>query len=178
MRRLNLDTCSISIDHFVPNVIMDRNLYDDIMIESGTLSCDIRVDDDTDICLSNALTKFIMLLEAFNDGYVKAIGGWEYGLRNVFCVIGEPIIIYIGAGTATIKVNIASMVYNPYMHMSLLKDAIAAGEGMLLPNARNYFDISMNDYIDDNEREDQTVKAMETQINAFRETIIGNMLSV
>lgn len=178
MRRLNLEQCNFSTEHFVPNIIMDRNLYDDIEMETGTIDCNVRVKNNSEDEIKNAGVKFIMLLEAFNDGYVKAVRGFEHQLKTIFCIVGQPNVVYIGANTVNVNVKILTLIYNPSMHMSVLKDAIAAGETMLFPDARNYFEITMDDKIVPYKDIDAAVKIMETQRDKFRETIVNNMLSV
>lgn len=175
MRKLNLDKCEITREHFVPNIIMDKNLYDDIYIESGTFTCDVICKNNTED-IRKASTKLVMMLEAYNDGYVKSIKGEEYGLKQVFGVVGYPRYHYVGGGGVEFQIDIVSLVYNPYMHMSVINDCLLAGASTeLIPDSRKYFELDMDDKLIHKEGSEEIVKLLETQKSLYRKAIVENM---
>ena len=175
MQKLNLNNCKITREHFVPNVIMDRNLYDDITIESGVFICDVMcVNDTTEI--NKASTKLIMMLEAYNDGYIKAIHGYEVGLQQVFGVVGYPRYKYLGGNVIEFEIDIVSLSYNPYMHMAVMNDCLSAGAATsLMPDSRKYFELKMDDCLIKKEASEEIIQVLESQKDLFRKTIVDNM---
>lgn len=172
MQRLNLDKCEITTEHFIPNIIYDKNLYDDIGIETGSITACVLCDNNKEN-IKKAIIKYVMMLEAYNDGYVKAIGGERYGLSHVFCVVKNPEYRYCGGNNLEIIVNVASIMYNPYLRMTALEDCLAAGASTaLMPDLKKYFDIKMS-Y--DEELKYQDTSNLRDQIEPYRKTIMSNI---
>jgi hypothetical protein len=175
MQKLNLNNCDIVTEHFVPSVINDKNLYDDITIETGTITCHLLCPNNKEK-IEKSITKFLMILEAFNDGYVKSIRGYEYGLEHVFGIIGTPKYVYHGGNDLEVIVKIASLVYNPYLHMNVVSDCLSAGAvTALMPDSRKYFYVNMDDRIVQQEGLDSVVNMLEPQRDIFKKTIVDNM---
>lgn len=175
MRKLNLDRCEISEEMFTPNMVMDKNLYDDICVETGLFTCSVYCDNDDDK-IQKAIRKVIMMLEAYNNGYIKAINGKEYGLKSVFGVIGEPKYKYKGGRNLEIYINIASLSYNPYMHMVCISDCLSAGNSStMVPDFRKYFNLDMDDELNKEFENDEIVEQLKTQIEPFRQSIVNQM---
>lgn len=175
MQKLNLNKCEITSEHFVPSVINDKNLYDDISIETGVITCHLLCPNEQEK-IKQSITKYIMMLEAYNDGYVKAIKGEEHDLKNVFCIVGYPRYTYHGANDLEVNVDIASLVYNPYLHMAVVSDCLAAGAiTALMPDSKKYFSVNMDDKIIEKEGLESIIITLESQKDIFRETIVNNM---
>lgn len=175
MQRLDLNKCEISIDRFVPNVIMDKSLYDDIFLQTGVITCRLMCgNNETEI--QKVLTKFVMMLEAYNDGYIKALRGHDKGLKSVYGVVGTPKHTYCGNKTLEVKVDIVSMMYNPYMPMAVVEDCLRAGAtSRLMPDFKRYFDVKMDDSPVLKVGTDKLVKILEPQKELFKTVIMDNV---
>jgi len=159
----------------VPNVIADKNLYDEIEIESGKITCQVLCKND-EISIRNALTKFIMMLEAYDKGYVDAIKGNENGLSHVFCVKGYPRYRRIGGGAIELQVDILTLIYNSDMHMAVINDCLSAGANTVMcPDNRRYFDVELSNAFIKNYASDSYAYILDSQKNSFRKSIVGNM---
>ena len=175
MQRLDLDKVEITTEHFVPNIIMDKNLYDDITIESGQLIFNIRCKNEASE-ISKNIIKAIMMLEAYNDGYVKSINGVECGLYEVFGVVGKPSYRYVGNNTIELTIDIISLIYGVDMHLSLISECLAAGAATtLIPDSKHYFRIKMDDMLIKKPDSDALINVLESQKNKFKDAIVSNM---
>lgn len=177
MQKLNVNRCEITTEGFVPEIISDKNLYDDLMLESGTITCNLLCRGDEE-SVRRDITKYVMMLQAYNDGYVKALRGEDFGLKQVFGIVGQPKYMYKGGNNLEVVVDIISIVYNPYLHMAVVDNCLAAGvPTTLLPGKGNckYFDVKLDDKLIMKPGSEKMVEMLESQKDPYRETIIANM---
>ena len=174
-QKLNLEKVELTTEHFVPNVIMDKNLYDDITLESGTLVFTIRCRNDESEIRKN-ITKAILMLQAYNDGYVKSINGAEHGLYEVFGVVGQPSYRYTGNNGVELTIHIVSLIYGVDMHLSLINECLSAGASTsLLPDSKHYFKVKMDDMLIKKLDSDYLISVLELQREPFKKAIVSNM---
>lgn len=174
-QKLDLSKVEITTEHFVPNVIMDKNLYDDVTMESGQLVFNIRCKNDESEIRKN-ITKAIMMLQAYNDGYVKSINGAEHGLYVVFGIVGQPSYRYVGNNTVELTMDIISLVYGVDMHLALVNECLSAGATTaLMPDSKHYFRVKMDDMLLKKPNSETLITALESQRNKFKSAVVSNM---
>jgi hypothetical protein len=177
VQRLNLNKCEITTEYFVPEIISDKNLYDDLLLESGTITCNLLCNGDEESINKN-ITKYVMMLQAYNDGYIKALRGEDFGLKQVFGIVGQPKYMYKGGNNLEVVVDIITIVYNPCLHMTVINDCLAAGiTTTLLPGKGNYryFDVKSDKKLIMKPGSERIINALETQKEPYRKAIVSNI---
>ena len=135
LQKLDFDRCRISEKGFIPNIIRDRNLYDDVYTRAGTATLHVKGTDEKETA-----EKVVKLFHAMNNGFVHAICGEIYGLEKVFHIDAENIKVkQLDVIAQEVVVPIITLAYAEGLRYTAIEDCImAAQNAYVLPDSKPY----------------------------------------